>query len=88
MNEDQYFDYPPDLEKIISANEDYKKRINDPSFFVKRFNKNQSLDFYKGMYAMIRIMESLPRLSPSREIAIREIAIGCSLLIGEKAEKG
>jgi hypothetical protein len=85
MNKDQYFDYLPD-EKGILKLKSFAEEIS-PEFKAKimdRWEKTQSLDFYLGMYATIRVMQSLPSLPRPLEEFFTQFGIGCICVIAEK----
>ena len=87
MNNDQYFDFPLDEEakqKVIKA-----IQKAPPEFIAemtKRWGKGQSCDYYAGMWAAIRVMQSFPEINPIHQEFLSRFSAGCMIVLSEKLQ--
>jgi len=85
MEKDQFFDYP--------LNEESKQKVINivqkasPEFIsemTKRWERGQSCDYYEGMWAAIRVMQSFPAISPMHQEYLSRFSAGCMIVLAEK----
>lgn len=51
---------------------------------TERWNKEQALDYYEGMWAAIRVMQSFPEINPVHQGYLSEFSAGCMIILAEK----